>query len=391
MERNLVVLCDGTFKDPSDDSNVFRLKNALARPQQLVYYDAGVGITEEGNRKGLLGTAFDSLMGGAFGSGLSRNVQQAYRWVCEHYEEGDDLYLMGFSRGAYTARSVVGMIRKIGLIRPPVDHVTLREAFARYRDDHHPNCPESVEYRSKLNTLPIESVSIRFLGVWDTVGALGVPVVGPRSLIAKERWGFHDTRLSSHVKIARQALAVDEKRAAFLPTPWCAESEGSREPDAVKQVWFAGCHSDIGGRSGAIAFHWMLGEAETAGLRLNPPLADRPAPTDPQILHESLSCLYQIGVGTVGRPIREQVDGNARFLNETVSPTAFQLRKKVGTDEQGQPQYEAVPETDRENLQLQGMRGPKPGWGLTLGYYLTQYDDLCEQREPCCERYDPER
>lgn len=95
---------------------------------------------------------------------------------------------MGFSRGAYTARSVVGMIRKIGLIPPsPVHHVTLRAAFARYCDEHHPNCPESSEYRSSLNALPIDSVSIRFLGVRDTVGALGVPVVGPRSWIARNR------------------------------------------------------------------------------------------------------------------------------------------------------------------------------------------------------------
>jgi uncharacterized protein (DUF2235 family) len=280
--RNLIVLCDGTFADSSKDTNVFRFKNALAREEQLVYYDAGVGVTEEGNRKGWLGTAVDKLMGGAFGSGLSRNVQQAYRWVCENYQAGDHLYFLGFSRGAYTARSTVGMIRKIGLIRPPVDHVTLRAAFARYRDDHHPNCEESAEYRAKLNTLPIESVTIRFLGVWDTVGALGLPVVGPRPLIARKRWGFHDTKLSSHVQIARQALAIDEKRASFLPTPWCAESEGKGKPKDVKQVWFAGCHSDIGGKHGRIAFRWMLEEAQTAGLRLNPPVEGRTPPPTPR-------------------------------------------------------------------------------------------------------------
>ena len=103
MERNLVVLCDGTFKDPSDDSNVFRLKNALARPQQLVYYDAGVGITEEGNRKGWLGTAFDRVAGGAPGAGPSRNVQQASRWVCEPSEAGDGPYPLGVSCGGETS------------------------------------------------------------------------------------------------------------------------------------------------------------------------------------------------------------------------------------------------------------------------------------------------
>ncbi|MDA0351631.1 MAG: DUF2235 domain-containing protein [Chloroflexi bacterium] len=117
--RKLVVLCDGTFNDSSDDTNVFRFKNALSREGQVVYYDEGVGVTEEGNRKGWFGRTVDSLMGGAFGSGLSMNVQQGYRWVCEHYEDGDELYFLGFSRGAFTARSTVGMRGSSGSrIRP---------------------------------------------------------------------------------------------------------------------------------------------------------------------------------------------------------------------------------------------------------------------------------
>ena len=394
--RKLIVLCDGTFNDPADNTNVFKFKNALARPDQLVYYDEGVGITEEGNRKGWFGKTVDSLMGGAFGSGLSMNVQQAYRWVCDNYQDGDELYFLGFSRGAYTARSIVGMIRKLGLIRAPLERNTLAAAFSQYRNEHHPNCPEIEKFRDKLNTRRVEDVCLRFLGVWDTVGALGVPVVGPRSLVARHRWGFHDTRLSSHVVTARQSLAIDEKRAAFLPAPWCADAKRQEKaPDSVKQVWFPGCHSDIGGGNGHITFHWMLREAASAGLEFDPPLNERGEPTQSQILHESLSTFYRIGTGSVRRPIAERFPTDEpaadeerwRFLNESISVTAGSLRVKMGTDAGGHPTYGPVPLQTRENLTRESMRGPKPGWGLTLAYYLSQYDDLCGEPKDCCDLF----
>ncbi len=283
------------------------------------------------------------------------------------------------------------MIRKIGLIRPPLDRWTLRAAFKQYRDEHHPECPETAEYRSKLNALPVECVSLRFVGVWDTVGALGVPVVGPRSWIARQRWGFHDTRLSSHVTTARQALAIDEKRAAFLPSLWCADAgreQGSS--DSVKQVWFSGCHGDIGGENGRITFHWMLEEAAAAGLEFDPPVMERERPKGSQILHESLSRLYQWATGAVWRPIAERVgdgeESGLRFLNESKSETAGELREQIGT-KNGEPEYrDILPET-RENLRLAGMRGPKPRWGFALGYYLRQYDELCADRPDCCLCY----
>ena len=383
--RKLIVLCDGTFNDPADNTNVFKFKNALARPDQLVYYDEGVGITEEGNRKGWFGKTVDSLMGGAFGSGLSMNVQQAYRWVCDNYQDGDELYFLGFSRGAYTARSIVGMIRKLGLVRAPLERATLAAAFSVYRNEHHPNCPSVEDFRDKLNTRRVEDVCLRFLGVWDTVGALGIPVVGPRSLVARHRWGFHDTRLSSHVATASQALAIDEKRAAFLPTPWCHDPKREeKSPGSVQQVWFAGCHSDIGGQNGHIAFRWMLEQAEATGLAFQPAVTLRPLPQQPQILHESLSTFYRIGTGWVRRPIQEPSDVPSvpRFLNETIAPDADKLR------EPSRKGGKLIPIDKRENLPLAGkMRGPKPGWGLTLAYYLRQYDDLCGETEICCDRY----
>ena len=376
MARRLIVLCDGTFNDPSDNTNVFQFKNALARPDQVVYYDEGVGITEEGNTKGWFGRAIDSVLGGAFGSGLSANVQQGYRWVCENYQDGDDLYFLGFSRGAFTARSIVGMIRKIGLVRAPLDSRTLKAAFDVYRDEHHPNCAKTERFRAKLNTRHVDRVNLRFVGVWDTVGALGVPVVGPRSFLARKRWGFHDLRLSSKVQTARHALAVDEKRSAFLPAPWCHEDD---ERD-VKQVWFAGCHSDIGGQDGALARWWMLEEAEAAGLTFDPDLPALPEPSPPQELHESLSTPYRVGTGSVLRPIHEKnaTGAGPRFLNESIDPSADHLR------EEGK----SIPLSARQNLavaETKPLKGPKPGWGLFLGYYLQQYEALCQVPEPCCD------
>lgn len=383
--RKLIVLCDGTFNDPSDNTNVFKFKNALARENQLVFYDEGVGITEEGGRRGTIGRLFESLAGGAFGYGLSTNVQQGYRWVCQNYQAGDDLYFLGFSRGAFTARSVVGMIRKIGLIRPPVDRFSLREAFDRYRDQHHPNCPETEDYRERLNTLRIEELSLRFLGVWDTVGALGVPVVGLRSFVAAHRWQFHDTRLSSHVRTARQALAVDERRAAFLPAPWCSE-DGEPKND-VKQVWFAGCHSDVGGRNGQIAFDWMLAQAEDNGLKFKPRREDRNPPEAIQTWHNSLSRFWSVSTGSVDRAIIEQLPSpevGTRFRDESVSTTAEQLC--AGLCDTDEP--DLVPQEDRESLRLRGtMSTPKRGRGLTLGYYLAQYRGICADRPHCCQRY----
>jgi hypothetical protein len=148
----------------------------------------------------------------------------------------------------------------------------------------------------------------------------------------------------------------------------------------VKQVWFAGCHSDIGGRHGKIAFRWMLEEAEAAGLRPNPPLEERPAPTDPQILRESLSRWWRLAAGSMRRPIREQVADSPRFSNESVSPTVSTIHEKVGEDNQVEPIYAPIDVETCENLQRQGTRDPRLGLGVTLWYYLKPYDALCKPR-----------
>ena len=386
--RKLVVLCDGTFNDPSDDTNVSQLREALSgREDQLLYYDAGVGIPETDTGGGPIGRLVERWAGGAFGYGISKNVMQAYRWVSQNYEPGDHLYFLGFSRGAFTARSVVGMVRKLGLLGPSLDWRALEDAFNHYRDGHHPNCPTVAEYRSSMAATEVSDICIHFLGVWDTVGALGVPVVGVRSLIAARRWAFHDTRLSSHVQVARQALAIDERRAAFLPVPWCAEAGAAND---VQQRWFAGCHSDIGGRHGWLAFEWMLGELEGFGLAFDRPLD--PCPEAPQTRHNSLSRFWRFGAGAVDRAVLQVRDDRARtFRAEDIAASASQMNDCRSEEDDCCAEPSPVTGDSRWSYAHAGeMLGPRrAGWGLARWYYFRQYGDVCPEArsQPCCRRY----
>lgn len=324
MTRRLIVCCDGTWNDPADNTNVFKIKNAI---------DTGVGLDEVEQlppyyHEGVGNDLLSKVSGGVFGRGLSANVQHAYRWLVETYQPGDQLWFFGFSRGAFTARSLVGFIRKVGLLpREHVEHT--REGYDIYRqrdDDKDPrkrgvNSAEAIAFRKRYETRLIENLDIRFVGVWDTVGALGMPVFGPRSFLARRRWSFHDARLSSYVQHARQALAVDEHRVPFLATLWeIPEAKPGDEAEAarraaqtVEQHWFAGCHSDIGGHHGQHALGWMMREARDQGLRFKPNTIPESRP--PQVIHDSMSMLFR-PMGEAIRPIgqpgytKQQLDGS---------------------------------------------------------------------------------
>lgn len=315
--RRLVVCCDGTWNDPADGTNVRKLWESVARSeaQPEPFYDASVG------------TGRDRILGGAFGQGLSKNIRDAYRWIAANYQTGDQLFLFGFSRGAFTVRSLVGFIRAAGLV-PSTDIDRTNEAFKRYRNASGPDAPELQELRAHPGVRQIADIEIAVLGVWDTVGALGIPVVGPRSFIARRRWGFHDYALSSYVARAYQALAIDEKRTPFLAALWRVREPSNdaerrrREAQDVEQVFFAGCHSDVGGRAAAIAFDWLTGKAKAAGLEFDESkrAAYLPADNATQTVHESLSWTYKRYAGGVIRPL-----GDIDFLNQEVDASA--LRK----------------------------------------------------------------
>ncbi len=302
MTRNLIVCCDGTWNTPVQTdrgrlmpTNVVKMARAVVDndpgfPQQ-VHYDTGIGAT-----RGL-----DHWTAGVLGIGLTENIQQAYRYIADHYEDGDRLFLFGFSRGAYTVRSLAGLIGRCGLTAPHDEAAAFR-AYDLYRQAaDETGKAEAAKFKAQQRQ-PL----IHFLGVWDTVGALGVPALSRFGLLrkvvrrlsegSKYAHGFHDERLGAHVTHAYQALAIDERRGAFEPSTWKYEGEARAN---VEQTWFAGVHSNVGGGysdSGLSdhAFMWMAVKAMDAGLKLDYLyLAMRIDPNAHGELRDSLSLLYR--------------------------------------------------------------------------------------------------
>jgi uncharacterized protein (DUF2235 family) len=295
--KRLVVCCDGTWNKP-DSQNITNVEKIARTVQsdpsvtggayQLVYYVSGVGAGSY---------AADRLLGGAFGFGLFHNVIASYRFLAQNYEPGDEIFIIGFSRGAYTARSVAGMVGRVGLLtKLSLVEERLPAAVHMYQ---HTDMPDGAFGASvdEFKHDHCHPAKVDFLGVFDTVGALGVPGFmrhAPR---------FHDVQLSSQVLRARQALAVDETRLKFTPSFWEAPEDTPGAPtddDRVKQVWFEGAHSDVGGgyRDTGLSdtsLLWMAREAHDAGLVFDVPLLSHyvNSGSDP-IRHNPLSAMYKV-------------------------------------------------------------------------------------------------
>ena len=283
MPKRLVLCCDGTWNTPGQvrdgrlcPTNVTKVALGVADRdadgvEQRVHYQEGLGAKP-----------VERLHGGAFAVGLSRNVRAVYRHVVENYEPGDELFFFGFSRGAYTARSTVGLIRNCGVLR--WEHAgRLREAYALYRSrDIRPRHPESELFRRAYS----HTVRVRFIGVWDTVGSVGIPAPGfALARLVNRRCGFHDTRLSRTVDAAYQALAIDEQRRSFEPAVWLPAPDAPGQE--VEQVWFSGVHCDVGGgypdsSLADIALLWMVERAQRNGLAFRDDAFARPSRGGPR-------------------------------------------------------------------------------------------------------------
>ena len=303
--KRLIVCCDGTWNRADQErdgvpcpTNVVKIAYRIAKRDgaipQITFYDQGVGT----------GNVVDRYSGGAFGDGLSDNILDAYRFLVANYEQGDQIFLFGFSRGAYTARSLGGMIRKCGILRREgVRHY--RDAVELYRSDVHPTAARAVAFRKTNSVAGEQDIDIQCVGVWDTVGSLGIPLRGLRSL-TRRKHQFHDTELSGSVKNAFHALAIDEHRAPFEPTLW---DFVPKPPQRVEQVWFCGAHSDVGGgyaETGLsdIALQWMMDRAAEAGLVFDDSVKQA-LPLDPkplQEVHNSKTGMYKVTPG-IDRPI----------------------------------------------------------------------------------------
>ena len=283
--KNIILCADGTGNSGAKwhGTNVWRLykavdrhdheakPNDLSTPRQIVFYDQGVGTSNLNVLK---------LLGGAFGVGLSRNIRELYTSLTKNYDLGDRIFLFGFSRGAFTVRSLAAMISEVGVIDGRRDNEELEalvsKAYKAYRSKPVKNAIQKFKDDCRRKHIDVRDARIHFVGVWDTVDAIGVPVDGLRNAIYKSAAWFrrpHNDQITGKMDHVYQALAIDEERRTFDPNMYF---EPATRPDGsgprIEQVWFAGAHSNVGGgypRQGMsdVAGDWMMVKAEDSGIR----------------------------------------------------------------------------------------------------------------------------
>ncbi|KAI5465661.1 hypothetical protein BGZ63DRAFT_348553 [Mariannaea sp. PMI_226] len=301
--KRLIACCDGTWMDSDNGyqkkgilnsegtlqvpSNVTRISRCFKRrcsdgKLQIIDYQSGVGTGSN---------TLDSITGGAFGLGLSERMRETYSYLCANYMDGDEIILIGFSRGAFTARSVAGMVAELGLLtRDGIEHFyPIFEDMEHWNnpdyDDPFPNDPfpnkpkgpnAAAEYRSRLEKMGYtrvrqndgagDLIKIKAVAVWDTVGSLGIP-----------RW--YDTSLSDRIEHAFQALALDEHRPPFSPAVW-ERLPSNKDDTDLRQVWFPGNHANCGGGwddqgMANITLAWMMDQLASIGVEFDTPSLDR--------------------------------------------------------------------------------------------------------------------
>jgi len=310
MKKRIVICADGTWNRPENDvnedfaSNVLKLARAI-KPfaddgvSQQVFYDWGIA------------SYYSTTLGGITGKGMHKNIMDNYRYIVQNYSEGDDIYLFGFSRGAYTVRALCGLIYNCGILKRH-NAVMIQQAFDNYKKSSvqwSPKGKKSIAFRQK-HSYP--SNQVKFVGVWDTVGGMGIPIsfLG----LFEDKDEFYDTKIGQNVSVARHALAIDEHREDFKVTLW-KDKEGLD----LKQVWFSGSHSDVGGsyqpdEDGSLSsdhtLEWMAKEALIAGLESEGHLYEKLNINPLSKLHDSRRSFYRLK----GRHFRKIDHGKTEVL-----------------------------------------------------------------------------
>ena len=295
MPKNIVICCDGTNnKFGVTNTNVVKLYSTLVfQPgAQMVYYHPGVGTLGAPNALTKFSKWWTQVFGLAFGYGLTDAIRDAYVYLMNQFEDGDRVFIFGFSRGAYTARALAGMLHMFGLIRKG------NESLVAYATDmmKHLN-KEAFQVAPQFKAAFSRECKPHFVGVWDTVSSVG--------------WLYDPVKMpystnNPDIAIGRHAISIDERRCMFRQNLWGEPKPGQD----YKQVWFAGVHCDVGGgyaesESGLakIALEWILNEAEGAGLIVDSQIASRilglsdPACSHPDpggMLHRSLTGFWWI-------------------------------------------------------------------------------------------------
>lgn len=334
--KHLVLAFDGTWNTPDEDdtdgdntTNVYKFYDAVMPAtadgvEQLRWYEEGVGTNW-----------FSKLPGGMFGVGLTHKIQQGYQWLAERYESGDKVFIVGFSRGAYTARSLVGKIRNSGLLKP--EHLDLvKEAYQLYRArDDGADSDQATLFRQEYSLV----IDIHFLGVWDTVGSLGIPIES-FDWFNKAYYQFHDTELSGIVKNAFHAVAIDEHRKNYDCTLWNPRTKPGQR---LEQVWFSGAHANVGGgyannTLSDVSLKWMMERAIECGLELDPVQIPVPSEDDlPEIvdsykrfLRGAYSRLEPRHFRSIGATLYGSEAIDPSVPNRSDKDTAYRPRNQLG-------------------------------------------------------------
>jgi len=308
VNKKIVFCADGTWDSSVSHTNVYKLYKALiTSADQMPFYDDGLGASSNPIVK---------LIGGAFGTGLWQKIKDGYTKIAQVYEQGDALFIFGFSRGAYTARSLAGMILACGLPTQDFSDDMVNAAFDAYRDQ-----ANRADKLKKLDNCHLFIPDITMVGVWDTVGSLGIPsAIGQIDPIA---YGFLDTKLHPKLKNAYQALAIDERRAQFPPTLWQGPAADGQ---TLEQVWFTGAHSDVGGGEpddpqqttalSDITLGWMMSKASALGLKFDTDVMKQyTMPLDPQL---ALDTFHESWKVFCGFPIRRTIAKDASISNSVL-------------------------------------------------------------------------
>lgn len=348
--KRIAIFLDGTWNTVNDNTNVWRLKSLLAPKgkdglEQLPYYSTGVG-TVRGER----------LRGGMFGYGLNDEIIRAYEWLIDCYNSGDDIFIFGFSRGAYTARSLSGLIGKCGLLAAGAP-LSVSQLYARYRRGSVAlTIRDLLEAQQKGRTdFDLEerwilkysqAIDVEFLGVWDTVGALGLPF-GNLPILGRRDMQFLNTGIRVSNRFAFHALAVDEHRKAFAPTPWTVDYPKNGPPphhhrtfEQVEQRWFVGAHANVGGgcQNDLLAqrpLKWIMDKAVTRGLAFRHGVdfddVSRQLPAISDSYSEFMHGAYKLLTG--GQPFYREIgpapmpssqDQMRENINETIDASVFE-------------------------------------------------------------------
>lgn len=309
--KRLIICADGTWnvrdqkdanartRHPSNVTKVARAVKALASGpnaiEQVVYYHDGIGTSG----------GLDKYTGGGFGEGIEDNIRNLYRFILYNYNDGDELFFFGFSRGAFTVRTLAGFMNLVGLIRKEDDY-WIPEAYACYE---HGTGPGTSAWDALLKHITFKKCPpIKFIGVWDTVGSLGAPgLIG--HVLNGNKYQYHDVNLNDHIENGFQALAIDERRGPFRPDIWTrpANWKGTN----LCQAWFPGVHSNVGGGCSPDglaneALHWIVEMAEKLGLEFEDAFLAHYTPCFNSVLQDSMSITYEI-IGTYERVIGEHL------------------------------------------------------------------------------------